>query len=532
MVKEKLVNGSMALAQKQPQVITIEATEQPQEMKLRVAAYARVSSASEDQLNSFEAQRRYYTDLISGKENWTFVDLYADEGIAGTSAKKRADFQRLMADCRRGRIDRILTKSISRFARNTKECLEAVRELKLLGVGVCFEEQNINTAKVSGEMLTTIFASIAQSESESISKNVQWGIQQRMQAGTFLPPSVPYGYRLIDRTIHIEPSEAGIVRKIFRDYLAGKSHAEIARGLNQQPETRPGATWQACMISYILSNERYMGDALWQKAYRTQTLPSEKVRNRGALPKYYVTDVHPPIVDRETYELVRKLTEQRKERYVHQSIASSDRTDWRICCGHCGSNFRRKTVRGTVYWVCYRHEQNRDDCPITQIPEREIKKSFLRLYYDLKHYGSQILTEFLNHLTAVRDRRVLWSEDVISLNKQISEISSQLQMLAEFKKNGLIDHDIYISQSNALTEQLRTAKRDKERILEADGDTTIQDTREILDTLENGPEFLDDFDAELFGELIDKIIVESNEKIRFRLKNGLELPETIERTQR
>ena len=190
MAEKAMVNGTSAL-----RVITIEAAEKPQEVKLRVAAYARVSSSSEDQKNSFEAQLRYYDTLISSKENWTMVDLYADEGITGTSAQKRKDFQRLLSDCRKGKIDRVLTKSVSRFARNTKECLEAIRELKQLGVGILFEEQNIDTSQVSGEMLTAVFAAIAQAESESISANMRWSYQKRMQAGSFIPPSLSYGYR-------------------------------------------------------------------------------------------------------------------------------------------------------------------------------------------------------------------------------------------------------------------------------------------------------------------------------------------------
>ena len=187
MAEKLMTDGSMALREKQYRVITIEATEKPQNAKLRVAAYARVSSASDDQLNSFAAQNRHYSDLISNKENWRMVDIYADEGITGTSAEKREDFQRLLADCRRGLIDRVLVKSISRFARNTKECLETIRELKSLGVGVYFEKENIDTATMSGEMMTALFASFAQAESESISGNMRWGIQKRMQAGTYIP---------------------------------------------------------------------------------------------------------------------------------------------------------------------------------------------------------------------------------------------------------------------------------------------------------------------------------------------------------
>ena len=195
-------------------VITIAATEQPQDIRLRVAAYARVSSSSDEQLNSFAAQNRYYTELISGKDNWQLVDIYADEGITGTSIEKRDDFKRMLRDCERGLIDRILVKSISRFARNTTECLETVRSLKARGVSVYFEKEGIDTGKVSGEMLTAVFASLAQAESESISKNMRWSYQKRMQMGTYIPASIPFGYLLKDGKITIEPEEADVVRKI------------------------------------------------------------------------------------------------------------------------------------------------------------------------------------------------------------------------------------------------------------------------------------------------------------------------------
>lgn len=219
MAKNRTTEGSMALQEKQCRVITIEATQSPQNIKLRVAAYARVSSASDDQLNSFAAQNRYYISLISSKENWSMVDIYADEGITGTSAEKREDFQRLLADCRRGLIDKVLVKSISRFARNTKECLEAIRELKALGIGICFEKENIDTSTMSGEMMTALFASFAQAESESTSKNMRLGIKMRMMNGEFNTCLAPYGYRLENQKLKIIPEEAVVVRRIFTDYL-------------------------------------------------------------------------------------------------------------------------------------------------------------------------------------------------------------------------------------------------------------------------------------------------------------------------
>ena len=221
MVEKHLTDGTTALAG-QPRVIKIEAAEKPRNAQLRVAAYTRVSSDSDDQLNSFAAQNRYYAELISGKAEWRMVDIYADEGITGTSAAKREDFQRMMADCRRGLIDQILVKSISRFARNTKDCLEAVRELKELGVNVRFEREGIDIANVSSELITAIYAAFAQKESESISGNMRCGIQKRMQAGTYIPANLPYGYTLQDHSIRIVEEQAVIYNGYSKSIFPAK----------------------------------------------------------------------------------------------------------------------------------------------------------------------------------------------------------------------------------------------------------------------------------------------------------------------
>ena len=225
-VAKKQTDGSLALEQQR--VIVIPAHDEIVARKLRVAAYARVSSSSEDQLNSYRVQNQYYSELISGNPDWEMVDIYADEGITGTSVEKREDFQRMMQDCRKGKIDRILVKSISRFARNTKDCLAAVRELKELGVSVQFEEQGIDTSKVSSEMVTAIMASLAQKGSESISGNVQWGYQKRMESGKFNTCKAPYGFTLHEGKMSIKEDEAAVVRSIFQLYLNGLNGYEIA----------------------------------------------------------------------------------------------------------------------------------------------------------------------------------------------------------------------------------------------------------------------------------------------------------------
>ena len=203
-----------------------------------------------------------------------------------------------------------------------------------------------------------------------------------------------------------------------------------------------------------------------------------------------------------------------------------------IRCGCCGSPTRRSVSNDATYWVCAVHKKDSHACPVKPIPEDLIQKAFLRLYYKLKHQAQPLLSEMLANLQSVRNKRMLWSADVVELNQRISEISSQNQMLAELNRQGLIDPDFFISQSNGLAEQLRIAKQEKERMLDATGDKTISQTRELIEILENGPDFLDSFDEALFSELVEQIVIESNETLRFRLFNGLEVQENIERTVR
>lgn len=534
MANEQKIVGNLAVSERQQRVIVIEATEKPQDLKLRVAAYTRVSSDSADQLNSFTAQNRHYTELISGKENWIMVDIYADRGITGTSAEKREDFQRLMADCRRGLIDKILCKSISRFARNTTECLEAIRELKVLGIGIEFEEQHIDTAKLSGEMLTAIFASMAQAESRSISQNGRLGVQMRMKNGTYTPSALPFGYiRGTDGKVVIDKGRAPYIRRIFQDYINGSNTNEIADKMQTLQKKDPllqGYCWTHKAVARILRNEKYSGNSLWQKTYRTDTFPIQVHLNHGERPKYFVKDSHPPIVDKATFDTAQKLLSQRKEQFFDTAVRTAAKMP--MHCGKCGSRTRRKEINGRYYYICRTHDINSRSCSVGPITESAIHSAFLRLYFNLKHQGSGILSQMLTTLRTIRSQRMLWSEDVIELNKRISNITSQNQLLSMLKQQGGVDPDIFISRSNELAEQLRTAKLEKERLMESNRDDTIARTQELIDAIEAGPEFLDEFDGELFGELVDKIIMESNERLRFRLKNGLELAESIERTVR
>lgn len=506
-------------------VITIAATEQPQDIRLRVAAYARVSSSSDEQLNSFAAQNRYYTELISSKDNWQLVDIYADEGITGTSIEKRDDFKRMLRDCEHGLIDRILVKSISRFARNTTECLETVRSLKARGVSVYFEKEGIDTGKVSGEMLTAVFASLAQAESESISKNVRWSYEKRMSSGQFVTCKAPLGYRTQGSKLYIVDEEAEVVRYIFDEYLSGKSRAEIASSLNASnaPRMKEVAIWKESTVYHVLTNEKYTGNALVGKNITTNTLPRRKHKNYGEQGKYYITGSHPAIISQETFELA-----QARLRTAVSAPCQNHIFSRKIKCGRCGAYHKRRRAGDIEYWTCYNHFKDAKLCDSQSIKTETIETGFLHMHYKLKHGGIQILNQMSASLQEIRSRRMLWSVDVIELNKRISDLLCQNQLLATLKQQGLVDPDIFIYKTNAITKDLRDLKVEKDHLICADDDNNIEQIREIIGSIESSPEFLTEFSRDLFTELVEYAIVDDPSHIRFRLKCGLELHEVVE----
>ena len=288
-----------------PQVQVIQPIQQ-QPKRLRVAAYARVSSDSEDQLNSLAVQVDYYTHLIQENPNWEFAGIYTDEGITGTSTKHREQFNRLMDDCRAGLIDRVLVKSASRFARNTADALTSVRELKSLGVTVAFEKEGFDTETSNGEMLLSIICAVAQEESLSISQNMKWGIHKRMRTGNYITNATPFGYTQINHQLVPEKNNAMIVNDIFKSYLSGMGINEIAEHLNTI-YPKENRKWNPRTIHAILRNEKYIGDSLYQKTYTTDSLPLKRYLNTGQRSKYYALETHEGIISKTDYEKVQNL---------------------------------------------------------------------------------------------------------------------------------------------------------------------------------------------------------------------------------
>ena len=346
---------------------------------LRVAPYCRVSTDKEEQLSSYEAQIEYYTEKIDANPDWTMVRLYADEGITGTSAKKRKDFLQMIRDCERGKIDLVITKSVSRFCRNTLDGLNYVRRLKRHGVGVYFEKENVNTLFMDNEMILTFMMSQAQAESESLSGNVKWGHRKNFKDGKVYYHCKNFlGYRWgADGQPEIDPEQAAVVRRIFSRFLLGHSVRQITTDLMADGiKTATGKTvWHDSVIQKMLCNEKYIGDALLQKTYIADLFTREKRINNGELPKYYVHDCHPAIIDRETFQKVQEELARRSSLKKTSSKAKTQLGKYcgkyvlseLLVCGECGSPYRRViwTQKGVkrVVWRCQnRLEHGRKIC--------------------------------------------------------------------------------------------------------------------------------------------------------------------------
>lgn len=288
--------------------------------------------------------------------------------------------------------------------------------------------------------------------------------------------------------------------------------------------------WRISTIEYILSNERYVGDSLWQKTYQTRELPHRAKKNKGELEQYFLPDTHLPIIDRETFMKAKQLRLSRKQ--CPARICEGDILRKRLRCGICGGPFRSIYGRNTHSYECQAKNRGSKKCTSLRTSETQLQQAFLRLYFKLKRHGESVLTQLITDLRTARNGSLLWSEGVVELNKQITDIAGQERLLLLLKQQGAVDPDLFLSRSDQLAEQRRTAKLKKERLLRSEEDHTIQRTQDLLDYLRSGPDTLSFFDEALFSELVEKIIVTNNKALRFRLINGLELTESIERTKR
>ena len=403
--------------------------------KRKVAAYARVSTAKEEQENSFDAQVSYYTQKIQANPEWVFVEVYSDEGITGTNTKKREGFNRMIEDALAGKIDLILTKSVSRFARNTVDSLVTIRQLKEKGVEVFFEKENIYTLDAKGELLLTIMSSLAQEEARSISENTSWGRRK-----SFADGKVSLGYSNFlgydkgpDGELVINEEQAKIVRRIYAEFLAGQTPGGIAKGLTADGIETPGhkKVWQASTVLNILKNEKYYGAAILQKQITVSYLTKEKRPNTGELPMYYIEKDHEPIVSPETFQMVQEEMRRRREAGSNMQCVSIFSS--RIICGDCGGYYGRKIWHSSTkytawHWHCNAKFQKRRYCETPTLKEESLEETFVEVFNGLIADKDEIMENYRLCIDAVTDDSK-YRRQLEDLNNGCGEVQTLIRSL-------------------------------------------------------------------------------------------------------
>jgi resolvase, n-terminal:recombinase, putative len=513
---------------------------------LRVAAYCRVSTDSEDQLESYKAQVAYYTDAIAKNPKWRFVDIYADEGITGTWATKRTNFMRMMRDCEKGKIDLILTKSVARFARNTVDSLKYVRKLKAKGIGVYFEEQALDSLKTENEMAIGLYSVLAQAESENISANVRWGIQQRMKSGTFKFRYNLLGYRKGENgDPEIVEGEAQHIRKIYEMYLDGNSLDQIKAELESNGvETKTGSkTWNKAIIQSILTNERYCGDLLMQKTFTENCITKKVKKNRGEMPKYLVKDNHPAIIDRVTFKRVQMEMARRSSvrKTSDKSITEQGKYSGKfaltdiLICGECGSPYRRKTYsrngKNKRVWRCLnRLEHGTEFCydSIT-IDDEALKQAICRginkAITDRQDVMSLILSNLSYAVTGQDD-----TLEMYAIEKQIASLNKIMDETMELATNSTGDGKRFMEEIKSLSEQIVVLREQLEAV-----QGRLKSNERVSEEIENIKNYLSSDNADfteyndtMVRRLVEYIRVMKGKTIIIVLKGGLQIEEKLE----
>lgn len=493
--------------------------------KRRVAGYARVSTDHEDQMTSYEAQVDYYTNYIKSRADWEFVNIYTDEGISATNTRHRDGFKRMVTDAMDGKIDLIVTKSVSRFARNTVDSLTTVRKLKDKGIEIYFEKENIWTLDAKGELLITIMSSLAQEESRSISENVKWGHRKRFADGKV---SMPYGHFLgydkgEDGIPVINPKQAETVKLIYQLFLEGYTFHSIARELTAKAIPTPGGKtkWSQGTVKSILTNEKYKGDALLQKCFTVNFLTKEKKKNEGEVPQYYVEHSHEAIISQQVFDWVQEEIRRRldgRKRYSGVSMFSS-----KIKCGECGGWYGAKVWHSTDKYrrTVYRcNEKFNHHCKTPHLDEQEIKDIFVKAVNKLISDKEEVLSNL-----------VLFKEkltDTAELAKEKDQLAAELSSLAE-KVQSLINENARIARNQeeynleyaALAGQYEERRKEYEKVC-----NDIQKRRVRAEQMDSfieelkGQELVKEFNEKLWCSLVDCITVYDKDDIQVTFKDG------------
>ena len=498
--------------------------------KQRAAAYCRVSTDSEDQSNSFSAQLKYYSDYIKGNPDMEFVDIYADEGITGTCVNKRDEFKRMIKDSSNGKLDRIFVKSVSRFARNSLECIEAIRTLNSFGVSVLFENDNIDTKTMNSELILYVKSAFAQSEALAGSKRVSTAIRMRMENGEFITCNAPYGYKL-DKECHllVVPEEAEVVKRIYELYLSGNGTERIAALLNEERVPNSSGKWNVAGIRYILTNEKYIGDSLLQKTYTPQMLPLRNIPNKGEVDRYYVSNSHTAIVSKEEYELVQKRL---KEKTINRQSAKKHFFTGVVECRECGWSYKRKVQNEKVYWVCSRKKLAGHSCGGINIKEDDLCRAFITMYNKLRRFEKEILDRTISQLLTLREKVSGQNSEISQIDEELARLCERNNSYTEFHIKGMIDDVSYIERTSELKYKISELRNKRTKLLCANEDEMLIENLKLLkETIIDYPKTILNFDKSLFSSIVEKVLIGDNETITFKLKGELlldiELTEVI-----
>lgn len=538
-----------------PKVIIIPAKQELAENRtikrqLRVAAYCRVSTDDEEQLTSYEAQQTYYTDKIMTNPDWTMAGIYADEGITGTKATKRPEFLKMIRKCKQKKIDLILVKSISRFARNTVDCLNYIRTLKSLGIAVIFEKENINTLNEDSEMLTTIMGAFAQAESESISQNVKWGVRQAMKEGRVsIRYKNLYAYDEGEdgRPKIIEP-EAAVIRRINDEFLSGRSLPMIKDGLEADKILTPkgGNVWAVSAIRNLLKNEKYCGDVLMQKTFKTDPISGKTKRNTGQLPMYLIQDHHPAIISRDTYNAVQaEFARRTSGKAPSTKLAPTGQACYSakyaltgiVICGECGNQYRRcvwnKRGQKRPVWRCssridYGSKYCHKSPTIYEVPLKAAILDAINLVMSDKKVLIQQIED------AMRMELIPFPGGAMSagdIERKIKELEAEFQALFEEAQKEPGGYMKYTEEFQRITNDISELKNKKSLLMEKQQSDSAANKRiqDAVRLLNNSSAEVTEWDEGMIRQLVDYVKVLAEDRVLICLRGGIEVERFVEK---
>ncbi len=504
--------------------------------KEKVTYYARVSTENDEQEDSYERQREHFEEKIMANPKWEYVPGYADWGVTGTKAEARKNFMRMIEDCRAGKINRILVKSISRFARNTVDTLMYIRELREMGISVFFETQNIDTMSASGDVLITILAAMAEQESRTMSTNIKWAYQKRFKDGQVLINPATLGYKKDGDEYEIVEEEAEIIRMVFRNYLAGDSVRQIADALNAEGYmTRKGNGFKPNSILNILANEKYTGNAILGKTFKPDVLSKHRVKNEGQAPSYYVENSHPAIISQELFDMVQAEKERRKNL---RSTAKTGRGKYSrkyvlsglLVCTNCGAKFRRngRTVASGEFiptWVCITHQKDHQACRMRPLKEKDIYAAYERAVKRLLGETDDLM-EIVKQAT-LESMNIEKPEDIEEIRSALMQARKAVLDLFKAKRDGDVSMEEYEAKYAEYSQRIAELEEREKNVHAHNLQCQLAQKR-----LQEAYELIDDAkanctDKDVMRKLLDAIKVIDKHELEFQFNCGIDIRETV-----